>query len=108
VKISELIAGKKYVLRFSVLNPPYQASKNIMLWADSNGTSQDMANIVNQLSTQPITITEDEMKLFWRVPYSIATQPMSIVGGMGLGIFIDGGINTIEIGFKINTGSPFG
>lgn len=47
------------------------------------------------------------MKLFWGVPYSIATQPMSI-GGMGLGIFIDGGINTIEIGFKINTGSPFG
>ena len=90
-----------------MLNPPYQASKNIMLWADSNRTSQDMANIVSQLSPQPITITQDVMKLFWGVPYSIATQPMSI-GGMGLGIFIDGGINTIEIGFKINTGSPFG
>ena len=47
------------------------------------------------------------MNLFWKVPYSIATLPMSM-GGMGLGIFTDGGINTIEIGFKINTGSPFG
>jgi len=48
------------------------------------------------------------MKLFWKVPYSIATQPMSVPGGMGLGIFMDGGINTIEIGFIINAGSPFG
>lgn len=94
-------------MRFSVLNPPYVATKNIMLWVDSTGTSQDMANIVSQLSTQPITIAYDEMKLFWKVPYSTVVQPMSS-GGMGLGIFVDGGINTIEIGFKINAGSPFG
>lgn len=59
VKISQLVAGKKYVLRFSVLNPPYQGTKNMMLWVDSNGTTQDMANIVSQLATQPITITTD-------------------------------------------------
>ena len=47
------------------------------------------------------------MKLFWKVPYSTVIQPMSL-GGMGLGIFVDGGINTVEIGFKINSASPFG
>lgn len=47
------------------------------------------------------------MKLFWKVPYSTVIQPMSS-GGMGLGIFVDGGINTVEIGFKINSASPFG
>ena len=34
VKITEMIATKKYVLRFSVLNPPYQATKNFLLWVD--------------------------------------------------------------------------
>lgn len=84
-----MIGGQKYVLRLSVLNPPYQATKNIMLWVDSNGTSQDMANIVGQLQTQPITITSQEMKLFWKIPYSIVTT------NMGLGIFVNGGINTV-------------
>lgn len=45
------------MLRFSVLNPPYVANTNIMLLVDSNGTAMDMANIVSQLATQPITIT---------------------------------------------------
>lgn len=39
VKIGQFIAGQKYVLRFSVLNPPYVATKNILLWVDSNGTA---------------------------------------------------------------------
>ncbi len=102
VKIAQMKTATKYVLRFSILNPPYQAIKNLLLWVDNNGTSQDMANIVTQFSTQPITITSDELKLFWKIPYS------TVVSSMGLGFFVDGGINTVEVGFMIDKSSPFG
>lgn len=97
-----MITGQKYVLRFTVLNPPYQATKNFLLWVDTLGTTHDMANVVTQVSTTPITITTDELKLFWKVPYS------TVVTNMNLGFFVGGGINTVEVGFMVSSVSPFG
>ncbi len=55
-----MLANEKYVIRFSILNPPYQASKNFLLWVDSVGSTYDMANIINPaVTTNPITITEE-------------------------------------------------
>jgi len=54
-----LLLGQKYVLRFTVLNPPYQATKNFLLWVDSVGSTYDMATLVSSVSTLPITVTTD-------------------------------------------------
>ncbi len=59
VKITQMNAGEQYVLKLTVLNPPYQTIKNLLIWVDNNGTNLDTANIVTQLQTQPITITSD-------------------------------------------------
>ena len=96
-----MIATQKYVLRFSVLNPPYEASANFLLWVDHVGTAFDMATVVTPaVSTSRISILEDPLKLFWKLP--VASLPD------GLGFFIDGGINTVEVGFRISASSPFG
>jgi hypothetical protein len=105
VNIAELILNQKYVLRFTVLNPPYKKiNKNFLLWSDGVGTIYDTVNVVTSLSTTPISITiqEDDLKLFWKLPHSVVRD------NMGLGFFMDGGINTVEVGFQISSGSPFG
>lgn len=54
-----MLATQKYVLRFTVLNPPYAATKNFLLSVDEVGTVKDMANVVTSLTTNPIALTSD-------------------------------------------------
>lgn len=42
------------------------------------------------------------MNILWSIPYPIATSPP-----YNLGIFIDGGINNIEIAFTVGAYCPF-
>jgi hypothetical protein len=109
VSISELTMNQFYVLRFTVLNPPYQSPplggvRNFMLWSDAVGNAYDTVNVVPSLSTTPIDIivAENDLKLFWKLRHS------DVRDLMGLGFFIGGGINTVEVGFMISSGSPFG
>lgn len=92
-----------YVLRFNVLNPPYKAVKNLLLWIDEVGTGKDMGNVVQKVETDSIAITDHSLLLFWRIPYDDVILPP-----MKLGFFVGGGINTVEVGFKIGAFSPFG
>ena len=44
----------------------------------------------------PIAISAGGVNLHWGIPLSI------VEGTMGLGIFVDGGWNTIDIGFMVS------
>jgi hypothetical protein len=104
VNIAELVMNQKYVLRLTVLNPPYEATKNFLLWSDAVGSTYDTVNVITSLTTTPISISilEDDLKLFWKLSHSVVRDHMK------LGFFLNGGINTVEVGFQITAGSPFG
>jgi hypothetical protein len=48
-----------YVIKLSILNPPYFDFTNLLIWVDDVGSEKDMANIVGPLMTKAITISED-------------------------------------------------
>lgn len=75
-----------------------------MLWSDAVGNAYDTVHVVPSLSTTPIDILveENDLKLFWKLSHQVVRDDMK------LGFFIDGGINTVEVGFMISSGSPFG
>jgi hypothetical protein len=53
------------------------------------------------LIVDPITIIADTVNLHWGIP-------LATVQSLGLGLFVGGGLNTIDVGFKISDQSPIG
>jgi hypothetical protein len=49
----------------------------------------------------PIAIIPESVNLHWGIP-------LATVQSLGLGLFIGGGLNTIDIGFKVSDQSPIG
>lgn len=52
--------------------------------------------------TKSIAIVPDQVLLFWGIPLD------EVIAQMNLGLFIGGGWNTIEVGFKVAQTVPIG
>jgi hypothetical protein len=62
----------------------------------SNAAVSGIAINNNLFSVSPISIISPDVNLHWGIPLSV------VQGAMGLGLFVDGGWNTIDIGFYVS------
>jgi len=80
-----------------MMNPNFVNSTGIAaLLYDNNGALKGIGIANNLFSVLPISIISAGVNLHWGIPLNIA------VNQMGLGLFKDGGWNTIEVGFTLS------
>jgi len=86
-----------HTLSFTMMNPNFVNSTGIAaLLYDNNGALKGIGIANNLFSVLPISIISAGVNLHWGIPLNIA------VNQMGLGLFKDGGWNTIEVGFTLS------
>ncbi len=86
-----------YKLQFTILNPSFVDITGIAGQIENeNGLIYGIGIANNVFTVSPISILPADINLHWGIPLNIVQNTM------GLGLFVDGGWNTIDIGFKIS------
>lgn len=86
-----------HTLSFTITNPNFVDTTVIAAFInDNNGDLKGIGIANNLFSVKPISIIAAGVNLHWGIPLS------TVVTQMGLGVFIDGGWNTIEVGFTLS------
>jgi hypothetical protein len=86
-----------HTLSFTVMNPNFVDTTGMAaLLHDNNGALRGIGISNNLFSVSPISIIAAGVNLHWGIPLSVA------VSSMGLGLFKDGGWNTIDVGFTLS------
>lgn len=90
-----------YRLLINILNPPFVDSVGIVASVSINSLKTALTIAPSVLMVDAITIIADSVNLHWGIP-------LATVQSLGLGLFVGGGLNTIDVGFKVSDQSPVG
>ena len=97
------IDSQDYQLEFTVMNPNQAYSTGIVaLLAPANGQVQAIGFKSNVLRVEEISLISDDLNLFWGIPWGTVSSEMN------LGIFVDGGWNTLDIGWQVTKTTMIG
>lgn len=97
------------MIEIYVTNPPYQSQVKLEAHSATLNSTPIAISYTqtgpNYLKVEPITLEEDELKLFWGIPKS------TVIGEMGLGIFVNEpsgpkSLMNFEVGFKTTKVTP--
>jgi hypothetical protein len=92
-----LPASTSFTLQFTVLNPSFVDTTGLAVQIKSSyGVIAGLGIANNLFTVSPISITAAGVNLHWGIPLS------TVQNAMGLGLFVDGGWNTIDVGFSIS------
>lgn len=92
-----------YTVEFDVLNPNFVDKTGLAAEIyDSNGLIKGITILNDIFSTIPITILPAAVYLHWGIPWNIVNT------NMGLGLFVDGGWNTVDLGFYLSSVTAIG
>lgn len=92
-----------YTVEFYVLNPNFVDTTGIAAEIyDPNGLIKGISIYNNLFTTTAITILPATVYLHWGIPWSVVNANMS------LGLFVDGGWNTIDLGFTLDSVTTIG
>lgn len=91
------LSATTLTIQFTILNPSFVDTTGLAAQITTNNGIIAGLGITNNIFTvNPITITASGVNLHWGIPLN------TVQTTMGLGLFVDGGWNTLDIGFTVS------